>query len=107
MNRSSLKILLTIVAVVAIGTGAIVYLFTPPAGRAISSEQEAIAACEIALKSHLRDVKKESEKWQMTTVRFDSSTDRWLCTLAGNQGRKLFIILNPKTGGFEVSASDS
>jgi hypothetical protein len=107
MSRRSWKGFLAIVALVVIGAGAIVYLFLPSAGNAITSEQEARASCEVALKSHLRDVKKEDEKWQITTVRFDPSTDRWFCTLAGDQGRKLFIILKPKTGGFEVSASYS
>ena len=96
-----------IATLVVVGAVAIAYVFLPAEGNVITTEQGARASCEVALKSHLHDVKKESERWQVSTVRFDSSADRWLCTVAGEQGKKLFIILKPKTGGFEVSASDS
>jgi|SRR6267142_3277238 len=106
MNKRRSMIWLAVVAVLACA-GALAYLLRPPGTNIINSEQEARTSCEIALESHLRDVKKEDEKWQIATVRFDSSADRWLCTLTDNQGKKLFIILKPKTGGFEVSASNN
>ena len=105
MSSQARRKWLLVVAVVVI-VAAIAYVLFRPTGNVITSEAEARASCQVALQSHLRDVKKENEKWQIATVRFDASSDRWFCTLAGDQEKKLFIILKPKTGGFEVSASD-
>ena len=84
----------------------VVYLLIPQTENVITSEREAKTSCEVALKSHLRDMKQENEAWAITTVQFDSSVGRWLCTLTGAKG-KLYIILKPKTGGFEVSTSSN
>jgi hypothetical protein len=94
---------LAIISIVVVCAAALVYLFLPPTTNVITSEQEAKASCEIALKSHLHDFKKENEKWEIAIVQFDPSVDRWVCTLTGADARKLFIIMKPKTGGFEVT----
>lgn len=91
---------------VLVGAAFLVYLLLPSTAPVIASEEEAKASCEVALKSHLRDMKQENETWAITAVQFDSSVDRWLCTLTGAKG-KLYIILKPKTGGFEVSTSSN
>ena len=92
---------------VAVLVAGVVYLLVPHTDDVIRSEPEARASCQVALASHLRDFKKSDEKWQIVEVRFESSTDKWFCVLTGDRNKKLYIILKPKTGGFEVSSSDS
>lgn len=106
MTARAPKLWLAIAAALLVCAAVLLYFLSAPNADVITSEREAMASCEIALRSHLQDMKKEKEQWDIATIRFDSSTDRWLCTLEGTGGKKLYIILKPRTGGFEVSASD-
>ena len=73
--------------------------------RVIATTEEATRSCQVALKSHLADMK-QTDTWQTSSVTYDKAADRWLCTLNDQQGRRLFIIIKPQTGGFEVSVSN-
>jgi hypothetical protein len=106
MTARAPKFWWAIAVAVLVCASALLYFLSRPRPDVITNEREARASCEIALRSHLQDMKRQKEEWDIATVRFDSSTDRWHCTLEGAGGKRLYIILKPKTGGFEVSASD-
>ena len=70
---------------------------------AITSEADANTSCQQALVSHLADMRQESPNWALSEVSYDPSVDRWLCSFDKPGEKKTYVILKPKSGGFEVT----